>query len=166
MMEFLLRDRRVQFERTFSFITMCVKVKLHPYKDKEEVVINNPKFIEDYENIDFNNAYCKLLREECEEEQFMNNNFLNNLKEDNNGLGWLEGMFESKSLFQGEMNITIMDNTDVAKEYAEKCIVHYNALNNNKELLEKIQEGLAKFMLYMYEEWKAMSEKRNDQCLT
>ena len=31
---------------------MCVKVKLHPYKDKEEAVIINPKFIEDYENID------------------------------------------------------------------------------------------------------------------
>ena len=45
---------------------------------------------------------------------------------------------------------------DLAKEYAEKCIAHYNAINNNKELLEKIQEGLAKFMLYMYEEWKAM----------
>ena len=44
------------------------KVKLHPYKDKEEAIIINPKFIEDYENIDFNNAYCKLLWEECEEE--------------------------------------------------------------------------------------------------
>jgi len=41
------------------------KVKLHPYK--EEAVIINPKFIEDYENIDFNNAYCKLLWEECEQ---------------------------------------------------------------------------------------------------
>lgn len=44
------------------------KVKLHPYKDKEDSFIVNPKFIEDYENIDFNNAYCKLLWEECEEE--------------------------------------------------------------------------------------------------
>lgn len=44
------------------------KVKLHPYKDKENTIIINPKFIEDYENIDFNNAYCKLLWEECEEE--------------------------------------------------------------------------------------------------
>ena len=86
----------------------------------------------------------------------MDKEILNNLKEDVNGLGWLEGKFESKSLFQGKIDITIMDNTDVAKEYAEKCIAHYNAINNNKELLEKIQEGLAKFMIYMYEEWKAM----------
>ena len=43
------------------------KVKLHPYKDKEEAIIINPEFIEDYENIDFNNAYCKLLWEECEQ---------------------------------------------------------------------------------------------------
>ena len=62
---------------------------------------------------------------------------IRNLKEDNHGLGWLEGKFESKSLFQGKMDITIMDNTDVAREYAEKCIVHYNALNNNDGLLEK-----------------------------
>ena len=43
------------------------KVKLHPYKDEEEAIIINPEFIEDYENIDFNNAYCKLLWEECEQ---------------------------------------------------------------------------------------------------
>lgn len=81
------------------------------------------------------------------------------LKEDDNGLGWLEGKFESKSLFQGEIDITIMDNTDIAKEYAEKCIVHYNALNNNIELLGKIQESLAKFMMFMYEdcEWDEAS---------
>lgn len=44
------------------------KVKLHLYKDKEEAVIINPKFVGDYENVDFNNAYCKLLWKECEEE--------------------------------------------------------------------------------------------------
>ncbi|MBR3674328.1 MAG: hypothetical protein IKN65_08695 [Clostridia bacterium] len=43
------------------------KVKLHPYKDKEEAIIIKPEFIEDYENIYFNNAYCKLLWEECEQ---------------------------------------------------------------------------------------------------
>lgn len=41
------------------------KTKLHTHK--EETFIVNPKFIEDYENIDFNNAYCKLLWEECEQ---------------------------------------------------------------------------------------------------
>lgn len=72
----------------------------------------------------------------------MDKEILNNLKEDVNGLGWLEGKFESKSLFQGKIDITIMDNTDVAKEYAEKCIAHYNAINNNKELLEKYRKVL------------------------
>lgn len=49
-----------------------------------------------------------------------------------------------------------MDNTDIAIEYAEKCIAHYNALNNNKELLGKIENSLKKFMFYMYEEWQEM----------
>lgn len=40
---------------------------------------------------------------------------IKNLKEDDNSLGWLEGKFESKSLFQGEIDITIMDNTYIAK---------------------------------------------------
>ncbi len=91
----------------------------------------------------------------------MNSELIYSLKEDNNGLGWLEGKFESKSLFQGEIDITIMDNTDIAKEYAEKCIEHYNVLNNNKELLGKIQESLAKFMMFMYEdcEWDETTKK-------
>jgi len=46
----------------------------------------------------------------------MDKEILNNLKEDDNGLGWLEGKFESKSLFQGKIDITIMDNTDTAKK--------------------------------------------------
>ena len=81
---------------------------------------------------------------------------IKNLKENESDPEWLEGKFESKSLFQGEMDITIMENTEKAKEYAEKCIEHYNELNNNNKLLEKINEKLAKFMLYMYEEWKEM----------
>lgn len=43
------------------------KVKLHPYKDKEEAIIINPEFIDDYENVDFNNAYCRLSWDECEQ---------------------------------------------------------------------------------------------------
>lgn len=41
------------------------KTKLHTHK--EETFIINPEFVEDYENVDFNNAYCKLLWEECEQ---------------------------------------------------------------------------------------------------
>lgn len=39
--------------------------------------------------------------------------------------------------------------------------MHYNALNNNKELLGKIQESLAKFMMFMYEdcEWNETTKK-------
>lgn len=48
----------------YIIITVLTKSK---NKDKEEAVIINPKFMEDYEIIDFNNAYCKLLWEECEE---------------------------------------------------------------------------------------------------
>ncbi len=43
------------------------KVKLHPYKDKEKAIIINPEFVEDYENVDFNNAYCRLSWDECEQ---------------------------------------------------------------------------------------------------
>ncbi len=91
----------------------------------------------------------------------MNSELIYNLKEDESGLGWLEGKFKSRSLFQGKIDITIMDNTDVAKEYAEKCIVHYNALNSNEDLLKKIEESLAKFMMFMYEdcEWDETSKK-------
>lgn len=78
------------------------------------------------------------------------------LEPDKNGLGWLEGIFDSVSLFQGEMDIIIYADDDVAKEYAERCVAHYNSLNDNKILLNQLQEYLAKYMLYMYDEWVAM----------
>lgn len=81
---------------------------------------------------------------------------IRDLKPDNIGLGWLEGKFDSMSLFSGEISITIEDNTDEAKEYAESCVAHYNALNNSEDLTEQIQDKMAKFMLYMNEEWNAM----------
>ena len=81
---------------------------------------------------------------------------IRDLKPDNNGLGWLEGKFDSESLFQGEMGITIFSDSDEAKEYAEKCVAQYNKLNENQKLLDDIQEKLARFMLYMYDEWEAM----------
>ena len=42
-------------------------IKLHPYEFRNTAVIVHPEFIEDFENLDFNNAYYKLLWEECEE---------------------------------------------------------------------------------------------------
>ena len=81
---------------------------------------------------------------------------IKDLKPDNNGLDWLEGKFDSMSLFSGEVKIIIEDNTDEAKEYANRCVAHYNKLNDNETLTEEIQDEMAKFMLYMNEEWNAM----------
>ncbi len=81
---------------------------------------------------------------------------IRNLKPDKNEMGWLEGKFDSESLFLGEMDITVFSDSDEAKEYAKKCVDHYNTLNNNKKILDDIQEMLAKFMFHMYNEWKAM----------
>ena len=49
--------------------------------------------------------------------------------------------------------IRYLDNTDEAMEYAERCAAHFNKLDTNQPLLEEIQNKIAKFMLYMYEEW-------------
>ena len=81
---------------------------------------------------------------------------IRDLKPDNKGLGWLEGKFDSESLFRGEMDITLFEDSDETIEYAEKCVSHYNRLNENKKLLDDIQENLASFMLYMRDEWEAM----------
>lgn len=71
--------------------------------------------------------------------------------------GWLtEGKFDSTSLFKGEMSILIFSDDGATVEYAEKCIAHYNSLNNNSDMLLKLQEYLARFFLYMYAEWKDM----------
>lgn len=78
---------------------------------------------------------------------------IRDLKPDNSGLNWLEGKFDSMSFFSGEIDITIEDNTDEAMEYAERCAAHFNKLDTNQPLLEEIQNKIAKFMLYMYEEW-------------
>lgn len=81
---------------------------------------------------------------------------IRDLKPDINEMGWLEGTFDSRSLFQGEMNITIFDDSDESREYAEKCIEHYNNLNTNQKVLDEIQQKLSAFMFYMYDEWKVM----------
>lgn len=81
---------------------------------------------------------------------------IRDLKPDDNDMGWLEGKFDSKSLFQEEMSITIFSDSEESKKYAEKCVEHYNKLNENQGILDDIQEKLAKFMLFMYDEWKEM----------
>lgn len=75
----------------------------------------------------------------------------------NDEYGWFtEGKFDSVSLFDGEMDVSIFVDDGATVEYAEKCIEHYNKLNDNGELMAKLREYLAKFFLYMYDEWKAM----------
>ncbi len=80
---------------------------------------------------------------------------IKDLKTDENG--WFaDGKFGSVSLFEGEMAVSIFVDDGATIEYAEKCIAHYNRLSGNSGLLHKLQEYLAAFFLYMYDEWKAM----------
>ncbi len=77
------------------------------------------------------------------------------LQNDENG--WFaNGKFMSTSLFQGNIDVCVFIDDGATVEYAEKCIEHYNRLNQNEELLLKLDTYLEKFFLYMYEEWKAM----------
>lgn len=72
----------------------------------------------------------------------------------------LSGTFDSVSLFSGEMALTIfgseyMDVPEPTNEvvaYAERCVAHYNALREDKALLEAIEKGLAAFLFFMHEE--------------
>lgn len=81
---------------------------------------------------------------------------IKDLVHDEGGLGWLNGKFESHSLFSGDMGITIYSDTDDAVRYAERCIEHYDRLTENAELMADIRDKLAKFMQYMRDEWEAM----------
>lgn len=80
---------------------------------------------------------------------------IKDLQTDENG--WFaDGKFNSTSLFKGEMAVSIFIDDGATVEYAEKCIAHYNSLNNNIDMLLKLQEYLVRFFLYMYSEWKEM----------
>jgi len=80
---------------------------------------------------------------------------IKDLQTDENG--WFaNGKFNSTSLFNGEMAVSIFVDDGATVEYAEKCIAHYNSLNNNSDILLELQEYLARFFLYMYSEWKEM----------
>lgn len=63
------------------------------------------------------------------------------------------GKFDSQSLFQGEMNLSIFVDDGATEEDAIKCIERYNSLLCKPEICNQIQKGLEKFFLYMYHEW-------------
>ena len=63
------------------------------------------------------------------------------------------GKFDSYSLFQGEMNLSIYAEDGASEEDAIRCINHYNGLLEKPNICNQIQECLEKFFLYMYDEW-------------
>lgn len=42
-------------------MNMLTREQQGEYMVKSETIIINPEFVEDYENVDFNNAHCRLL---------------------------------------------------------------------------------------------------------
>ncbi len=80
---------------------------------------------------------------------------IRNLKEEHNGL-FATGTFDSKSIFQGEMQVEIFLDEGATESDAEKCIEHYNSLLDKHEMLDSLQTGLEKFFLFMYNEWEQM----------
>jgi hypothetical protein len=80
---------------------------------------------------------------------------IRNLKEEYDGL-FACGVFDSKSLFQGEMPVELYLDEGATEEDGEKCIEHYNRLLEKQEMLDALQSGLEKFFLYMYDEWEQM----------
>ncbi|MCR5738164.1 MAG: hypothetical protein K6G64_11025 [Eubacterium sp.] len=72
------------------------------------------------------------------------------------------GFFDSKSLFQGEMEVNIFVSDGATENDAEKCIAHYNSLVDKKEICDAIDKGLEKFFLYMFEEWECMEDIYSD----
>ncbi len=80
---------------------------------------------------------------------------IRDLKTEYDGL-FTTGKFDSVSLFSGEMIVEVFTKDGATVADAERCIGHYNHLNENKEVCDSIQIKLEKFFLYMYNEWKAM----------
>ena len=77
---------------------------------------------------------------------------IRNLKEEYDGL-FARGVFDSKSLFQGEMPVELYLDEGATEEDGEKCIEHYNRLlekqmNGNKWIFTKISLHRSK-MLWM-----------------
>ena len=86
---------------------------------------------------------------------------IRDLKQDENGF-FLEGKFDSRSLFEGEMNVSIFADDGATEEDALRCIDHYNSLSEKPDILEQIQSGLEKFFIYMYDEWQGFEDIYGD----
>lgn len=86
---------------------------------------------------------------------------IRDLKQDENGF-FLEGKFDSRSLFEGEMNVSIFADDGATEEDALRCIEHYNSLSKKPDVLEQIQSGLEKFFLYMHDEWQGFEDIYGD----
>ena len=80
---------------------------------------------------------------------------IKNLKADENNW-FLEGTFDSDSLFQGEMSVSIFTDDGATVEDAEACIAQYQQLKKNAAFCVNLQEMLAAYFLYMYDAWKEM----------
>ena len=60
--------------------------------------------------------------------------------------GWFtKGLFDSDSLFQCEMQITIDAEAGATVEDAEACIRHYSKLKDQQSLIDDIEKGLSSF---------------------
>ena len=73
---------------------------------------------------------------------------IKNLKADENNW-FLEGIFDSNSLFQGEMSVSIFTDDGATVEDAEACIAQYQQLKKNAAFCANLQEMLAAYFLYM-----------------
>ena len=80
---------------------------------------------------------------------------IKNLKADENNW-FLEGTFDSDSLFQGEMSVSIFTDDGATVEDAEACIAQYQLLKKKDAFCANLQEMLAAYFLYMYDAWKEM----------
>ena len=81
---------------------------------------------------------------------------IRNLKTDEEGR-FANGTFDSHSLFEGEMNVSVFVDDGATESYAEMCIEHYNNLKNNEALMEKLDEYLQKYFVWMYYQWEEFS---------
>lgn len=74
---------------------------------------------------------------------------IKDLQTDENG--WFaDGKFNSTSLFKGEMAVSIFIDDGATVEYAEKCIAHYNSLNNNIDMLLNARISCKIFSVYVF----------------
>ena len=77
--------------------------------------------------------------------------------------GWFtKGVFDSDSLFQCEMQITIDTEAGATVADAEACIRHYSKLKDQQSLIDDIEKGLSSFFEYMYHEWRAFEAVYGD----